>query len=177
MILETKRLSLRLLTRADRGDLCEILQDSRAMYAYEHAFSDTEVDEWLSRQLERYERDGIGLWAVLRKEDGAFVGQAGLTVQDIGGKQVTEVGYLLKRRYWRQGYAAEAAMGCRDYAFRELGLEEVCSIIRDNNAPSQAVARRNGMRPVGTLVKRYYGMDMPHIIYRVTRQELEGGVK
>lgn len=175
MILETERLSLRLLTCADRGDLCEILQDSRTMYAYEHAFSDTEVDEWLARQLERYKKDGVGLWAVIRREDGVFVGQAGLTVQDIGGKQVTEVGYLLKRRYWHQGYAAEAAVGCRDYAFRQLGLEEVYSIIRDNNTPSQAVARRNGMHPVGMLVKRYYGMEMPHIIYRVTCRELEGG--
>ena len=59
-ILETKRLGLRRLTPGGRADLCEILQDAGAMYAYEHAFSEAEVDDWLSRQLERYGRDGYG---------------------------------------------------------------------------------------------------------------------
>ena len=42
-VLETKRLLLRRLERADFGALCEILQDAEVMYAYEHAFSDEEV--------------------------------------------------------------------------------------------------------------------------------------
>ena len=52
---------------------------------------------------------------------------------------------------------------------RELGLDEVCSIIRDNNLASQAVAKRNGMTVTGRLVKHYYGMDMPHLVFSVRR--------
>lgn len=74
MILETERLYLRKLTLADRAALCETLQDKEAMYAYEHAFSDEEADAWLARQIARYREDGFGLWAVIRKEDGAFLG-------------------------------------------------------------------------------------------------------
>ena len=48
-ILETDRLRLRPLTWEDWEDLCEILQDRETMYAYEHAFSDREVEEWLER--------------------------------------------------------------------------------------------------------------------------------
>lgn len=169
MLFETERLTLRPLTRADRGDLCEILQDALVMYAYEHAFSDEEVDDWLERQLGRYERDGFGLWAVLRREDGAFVGQAGITMQDLGDRWVPEVGYLFKQRYWHQGYATEAAIACRNYAFGTLGLAEVYSIIRDNNAPSRAVAERGGMAVVGELMKHYHGIDMPHLVYRIER--------
>lgn len=169
-ILETGRLGLRRLAPGDRAELCDILQDAGAMYAYEHAFSEREVDDWLSRQLERYERDGYGLWAVIRREDGAFVGQAGLTAQDWDGRQVPEIGYLLKRRYWHMGYAAEAAAGCAAYAFDVLGLEVVYSIIRENNAPSKAVAERNGLRVVGHLRKHYYNMDMPHDVYALTRE-------
>ena len=111
MILETKRLLLRKLTKEDYDDLCEILQDEQTMYAYEHAFSDQEAMGWLERQLTRYQTDGVGLWAVIRKEDGAFLGQAGLTYQDIGETvPVLEVGYLFKRKYWGNGYAAEAAI-------------------------------------------------------------------
>ena len=52
-IFQTERLLLRTLDSCDRASLCETLQDGAAMYAYEHAFSDEEVDEWLARQTER----------------------------------------------------------------------------------------------------------------------------
>ena len=38
------------------------------MYAYEGAFNDTEVQEWLDRQILRYQKWGFGLWAVILKE-------------------------------------------------------------------------------------------------------------
>ena len=50
-VLETARLRLRRLRPDDFGNLCLILQDAEAMYAYEHAFSDREVREGLDRQL------------------------------------------------------------------------------------------------------------------------------
>ena len=67
------------------------------MYAYEHAFSDEEAWEWLDRQIARYQTDGFGLWAVILKETGQMIGQCGLTWQDFNGKQVLEVGYLLRK--------------------------------------------------------------------------------
>lgn len=60
IILETKRL-LRELEPEDRKDLAEILQDPQVMYAYEHEFTDDDVQAWLDRQQERYRRDGFGL--------------------------------------------------------------------------------------------------------------------
>ena len=169
-ILETERLELRELTAEDRPALCDILQDPEVMYAYAHAFSDREVTEWLHNQLTRYHRDGIGLWAAVRKADGAVIGQCGLTWQQWDGRRVLEVGYLFRRSAWHQGYATEAARACRDYAFFVLGAEEVFYIIRDNNLPSRRVAERNGMEVRGSLVKHYYGLDMPHLVYSV-RQE------
>ncbi len=163
VILETPRLILREMTPDDCDDLCEILQDEQAMYAYAHAFSDDECRAWLQNQFRRYETYGFGLWAVLEKETGAWLGQCGLTIQDWNGDRVLEVGYLFKRRYWHNGFATEAAAGCIQYAFQTLQADEVCTIIRDNNLASQAVARRNGLVPFDTMVKHYYGIDMPHI--------------
>lgn len=171
MSLETSRLLLREMTPEDWDDLCEILQDPEVMYAYEHAFSDEEVSDWLNRQLSRYEEYGhrFGLYAVVLKETGEMIGQTGLTLQECDGEQMLEVGYLFKKRYWHQGYAIEAASACKKYAFEILNQPEVVSIIRDNNFPSQNVAKRNGMKPVKTFVKHYYGVDMPHILYCVKR--------
>ena len=144
-ILETPRLILREMTEDDFPALCRILCDGPTMYAYEGAFSEGEAREWLERQQARYAADGFGLWAVVRRETGEMIGQCGLTWQDWDGRRVPEIGYLFERAHWHRGYAAEAARGCRTYAFETLGMDEVYSIIRDTNAPSQAVARRGGM--------------------------------
>ena len=166
-ILETERLRLRTLEQTDYDRLCGILQDADVMYAYEHAFDDREVQDWLDRQLARYRQDGFGLWAVILKETRELIGQCGITMQEWQGRRVPEIGYLFAKRYWHRGYATEAAVACREYAFRELGLPEVYSIIRENNLPSQKVARRHGMAVVGRQVKHYYGMEMPHLVFSI----------
>ncbi len=170
MKLETQRLILREMTQADYPALAAILQDEQTMYAYEGAFSDEETQVWLDRQLERYRQLGYGLWAVVLKETGQMIGQCGLTLQRWKDREVLEVGYLLNRAYWHRGYATEAAIACRDYAFGALGAEAVCSIIRDTNTASQNVARRNGMHLADDgYIKHHRGVDMPHMLFQVER--------
>ena len=67
MILKTKRLLLRKLKQDDFDDICKLLQDPIVMYAYEGAFSKKEVQEWLDKQLRRYQNDGFGLWGMIEK--------------------------------------------------------------------------------------------------------------
>ncbi|WP_294479555.1 GNAT family N-acetyltransferase [uncultured Victivallis sp.] len=165
VILNTPRLMLREIVRDDRTDMAEILQDPEAMYAYEHAFSSGEVDAWLDRQLRRYEQDGHGLWAVICRESGAWLGMCGLTIQNVENTRELEVGYLFKRRFWHRGYAREAAAGCRDYAFNVLGTPRLVACVRVNNAPSRRVAESLGMKVERIFVKHYYDMDMPHALY------------
>ncbi len=49
------------------------------MYAYEGAFSNEEVQEWLDRQISCYEKWNFGLWAVILKDTDEMIGQCGLT--------------------------------------------------------------------------------------------------
>ncbi len=167
MILETERLYLRKMDANDFDALCRILQDEETMYAYEGAFTDAEVQQWLDRQLARYAQYDFGLWAVVLKETAEMIGQCGLTVQPWNGEEVLEIGYLFERKYWHHGYATEAAIACKHYAFEVLGADEVCSIIRDTNTASQNVAIRNGMTVKDTWIKHYRGVDMPHYRYAV----------
>jgi len=171
-ILETDRLYLREMKQSDYASLCSILQDEAVMYAYEGAFSDAEVQAWLEKQVKNYEVYGFGLWAVVLKETHAMIGQCGLTMQVYGDKQVLEVGYLLQKAFWHQGFAAEAAIACRNYAFEKLGTEEVFSIIRDTNIASQNVAKRNGMTVRDEFVKHYRGVEMPHFVFSVKDTEV-----
>ncbi len=139
--------------------------------AYEGAFTDEEVQEWIDRQIARYQKWGFGLWAVILKETDELIGQCGLTMQPWQDREVLEIGYLFCRQYWHRGYATEAARGCKKYAFEELGADEVCSIIRDTNTASQNVAVRNGMVKKDCWTKHYRGVDMPHDRYVVTRTD------
>ena len=169
MVLETERLYLREMEQADFRSLCKILQDEDVMYAYEGAFSDQEVQEWLERQISRYQQLGFGLWAVILKKTDEMIGQCGLTMQPWKEREVLETGYLFDKRYWHQGYATEAAKACVKYAFEVLHANEVCSIIRDTNIASQNVAVRNGLTLEDTWVKHYRGIDMPHVRYVIRR--------
>ncbi|MDR1078250.1 MAG: GNAT family N-acetyltransferase [Propionibacteriaceae bacterium] len=165
----TDRLILRQLTVEDRPALNAMLQDPRTMIAYEGPFSEAEVTEWLDRQLTRYRDDGHGLWAVVLRQTGALIGQCGVSWQDIDGRHVLEVGYLFNRARWGHGYATEAARACRDWAFTELGADEVFAQVRDTNIASMNVAIRLGMTIRSQFVKRYRGVDMPHNAFAIDR--------
>ena len=169
MILETERLYLREMNQNDFGDLAEILQNPKVMYAYEHDFSDNDVQEWLDRQIERYKKYSFGLWAVTLKNTDEMIGQAGLTIQPYKGIEVLEIGYLLKENFWHKGYASEAASGCKKYAFERLNRDKVYSIIKSDNYSSMKVAESIGMKKEDEFVTQYYNGDMLHFLYSVHR--------
>lgn len=169
MILETKRLALREMTQADFPALCKILQDDDVMYAYEGPFSSDEVQGWLDKQLKRYKEYGFGLWAVVLKETGTMIGQCGVSMQDYNSNKIMEVGYLFQKEHWHYGYASEAAIACKEYAFDKLKAKEIYSIIRDTNIPSQNVAIRNGMTCIEKFIKHYRGVDIPHFLFSVKK--------
>lgn len=168
IILETKRLILREFEPQDLADLSEILQDKEVMYAWEHAFSDAEVMEWYNRQIDRYHTCGYGYWAVIEKSSNQFIGQCGILMTKIEGKEFPEIGYLFKKKYWCNGFATEAATGCKNYAFEALQISKIYSTVRTNNIASQKVAEKIGMKIEKEIIK-HYNTDMPHYLYSIEK--------
>ncbi|HVM33793.1 MAG TPA: bifunctional GNAT family N-acetyltransferase/class I SAM-dependent methyltransferase [Actinomycetota bacterium] len=161
VVLETDRLLLRYLTLDDCPYLDEILGDAETMRHYPRPYTFREVEAWVVRNLESYRDYGFGLWAVIRKEDGKFVGQCGLVPQDVEGTREIEVGWHVNRAFWRRGYASEAAAAARDYAFDIIGLTRLVSLVLPANVPSQGVARKIGMIP--ERIVGYRGRD--HLLF------------
>ncbi len=166
-ILETERIYLREMSQNDFHDLAEILQNPNVMYAYEHDFSENDVQDWLNRQIGRYEKYGFGLWAMILKATGQMIGQAGLTMQHYKAQEVLEIGYHLKENYWHMGYAQEAALACKKYAFEHLNEDKVYAIIKADNLASMKVAERIGMHKEDEFITQYYNGDMLHFLYSV----------
>lgn len=162
--METERLYLRRLNRGDFAQVGRFLQDAEVMYAWEHAFSDDEVDAWLEENLRRYAEDGFSFLAVIEKQSGRFLGVAGPLMEQIDGAKVPGIAYILAKEYWRQGFAKEAAQASADY-LRSLGYERVVAEIRPENEASLRVARALGMRRCGSFIKKYHGREILHDLY------------
>ena len=145
MKLETERLYLRELTPDDFDALYAVLADSDIMQHYPYTFDEARVWNWINKNMERYRVFGFGLWAVCLKTTGEMIGDCGLTMQNIGGMILPEIGYHIAKAYQRQGYAKEAARAVRDWAFANTTFDTVYSYMKKANVPSSAVARANGM--------------------------------
>lgn len=168
--METDRLRIREMVQSDLDALCKIMCDEEVMQAtYESSFSTEEVQGWLNRQLKRYEAYGFGLWAVVLKETNEMIGQCGLTLQPWRDEQVLEIGYLFQKAYWHKGYASEAAIACKKYAFTHLNVNSVYSIIRNTHLASQNVAVRNGMKILDKSTKNFRNVDMDFFLYGVSK--------
>ena len=140
--LETDRLVLRPLILADADALLEVLGDPVAMQYYPAPKDRAQVEAWIRWALESYERNGFGLWAVVRKTDGAFLGDCGPMLQPVEGRIIPEIGYHIVRCEWGNGYATEAARASLEWVFRETSRPRVCSIVSPGNAASRRVAEK-----------------------------------
>ncbi len=177
IMIETERLIIREMVQTDFDALCKILCDEEVMRtAYESAFSAEEAQSWMNRNFKRYEEYGFGLWAVVLKETGTMIGQCGLTMQKWKEKEILEIGYLFQKAYWHRGYAAEAAIACKEYAFSVLNADSVYSSIRDTNTASQNVAVRSGMKIVDKATKNFRYVDMDFFLYSA-KQANQGYIK
>lgn len=171
VVMETERLLVRKIVRSDMDALLSIMGKPDVMYAWEHGFTKKEVRKWINRQLARYRKDGFGYYAVLLKESGTLIGQAGLMKNTINGNDMVELGYILDDTYWHNGYGQEAARACLEYAFGELDLETVCCSIRPENRASIRVAEKLGMSLVGWHIVIYNEKEMPHLIYEIKKDK------
>jgi len=143
-VLTTERLRLDELTDDDLEDVAAVLGDPEVMRFYPAPLDRAGAQRWITRNRERYAELGFGLWAV-RTHDGAFLGDCGLTVQHVGGRDEVEVGYHLRTAAQGHGYATEAARASVALA-HERGIERVTAIVDADNLPSQRVALRTGLQ-------------------------------
>ena len=169
-MIETERLLLRPYTLSDFDSLYEILSDPETMQHYPAPFDEEKTRNWITWNLDNYEKYGFGLWAVVLKETGEFIGDCGITLQNIDGEILPEIGYHIHKKYWRRGFAKEAARAVRDWGFRNTQYDIFYSYMKYTNIGSWSTALANGMKKV----KEY--PDPKNTIsyaYAITREEWE----
>ena len=142
----TDMLFLREMKPDDFQALFMVLGDPETMWHYPYTFDGQHVRDWIERNMNRYRKDGFGLWAVCLKDTGEMIGDCGLTLQNINGELLPEIGYHIRRDCQRKGYAKEAARAVRDWAFRNTEYPALYSYCKYTNVPSFRTAESIGMR-------------------------------
>ena len=148
MVIETERLLLRDYTMEDFDALYAIMSDPETMRHYPAPFDAERTRRWIAWNLENYEKYGFGLWAVVLKETGEFIGDCGVTIQNIDGELLPEIGYHIHKKHWRKGYAKEAARAVRDWASSNTAYDVLYSWMKYTNEGSWRTAMANGMTKV-----------------------------
>ena len=144
-ILETERLFLREMDMNDYDALYSVLADDENMRYYPYTFDEARVRDWIERNGNRYRETGYGLWAVCLKETGEMIGDSGLTLQNINGELLPEIGYHIRRDCQRKGYAGEAARAVRNWAFQNTDYPALYSYCKYTNEASIRTAESIGM--------------------------------
>jgi len=145
IILKTDRLFLREMTMDDFDALYKVLADRNIMQHYPYTFDEKRVSDWIERNMNRYNEYGFGLWAVCLKETGEMIGDCGLTLQNIEGEMLPEIGYHIRVDHQRKGYAKEAAAAVRDWAFANTDYPALYSYCKYTNVGSYKTAESIGM--------------------------------
>lgn len=167
-MIETEHLVMREYTLQDFDVLYEIMYDPETMKHYPKPFDEERTRNWIEWNIQNYKEYGFGLWAVVLKETGDFIGDCGITIQNIDGELLPEIGYHIHKKYWRRGFGSEAARAVRDWAFKNTSYDCLYSYMKYTNVASYSTALSIGMKKV----KEY--SDEKNLIsyaYAISREE------
>ncbi|MCI7551738.1 MAG: GNAT family N-acetyltransferase [Actinomycetaceae bacterium] len=169
MVIETPRLILREMEDGDFAALRRVLGDRHNMRFYPYVFDDARIRAWITSNIERYSTFGFGLWAVCMKDGGELIGDCGLTMQNINGVILPEIGYHMRGDMQRNGYAREAASAVRDWAFRVTPFRRLFSYMPAAHVASAATARSIGMELANRYIDSSSGIET--LVYEVCKSD------
>jgi len=169
---ETPRLILREIVMEDAEGMLELDSDPEVhLYLPDstiHTLDQAKTS--ISNIRKQYTVYGIGRWAVIEKESGAFIGWAGLkwnTVPENNKTDFYDLGYRLIRKYWGKGYATEAAKVSVQYGFREMNINEIIGTADSRNIASVKILENVGMKYIET----FYEDGIPLYWYSLKKDD------
>ncbi len=169
-IMRTERLLLRTFRAGDLPLYAALNADPPVAEMLGGPLTRAESDSIAEWAQERWAEEKLGLLAVERLSDGAFLGMCGLHhLRD--RPRDTEVGWRLAHRYWGNGYATEAGRAWLGYGFSTLGLDRIISVTDEPNVRSLAVMRRLGLRFLENDRIQDNGTWFDAVVYAITASE------
>lgn len=139
-VLETNRLILRPIRLNDAQDMFEYVSDAETMiYIFDPHTSIQQTEEFIANY---YMKQPLGFYALEHKLDQKLIGVVEFRFKD--KKNEGEIGYMLNKEYWRQGYTFEAAAKIIDFGFEVLQLDHFISGHDVRNDSSAGLLKKTG---------------------------------
>ncbi|WP_339029681.1 GNAT family N-acetyltransferase [Spiroplasma endosymbiont of Cantharis nigra] len=160
------KLSYKKMSIEDYQDIADMLLNKKVMKAWEHDFNEKDVHDWIKKQQKRYLENELGYKLITDSKNNLVVGQAGITLQEVNGNTVYEIGYIIKYEFWKKGYATKAVLDLLNIAKNKYGLKQVYSLIKYDNLISQKVVLKNDFIKIGEFKKIYNEKEMKHFIFK-----------
>ncbi|CDL87319.1 GNAT family N-acetyltransferase [Xenorhabdus cabanillasii] len=174
--LETERLWLRAWKEEDREPFFRLNSNPEVMEFFPKTLTKEQSDMLFDNCIRKFEiQGGWGLWVVELKQSGEFIGFVGLNIPNLEFpfSPFVEIGWRLDKPFWGKGYACEAARKVLDFAFTEIGLDEIVAFTSLLNYRSESVMKKLGMaRDEKTFMHPAIEGDNPlreHVLYRIKR--------
>ena len=146
MKIKTDRLIIRSNQEVDSEPLAALWTDPEVTHYMGGPRNYEEILKILKEDAEVNPQPVFDLWPVIEKKTGRIIGTGGILEKDIDGRNQYEIIYVLAKSAWGKGFATEVARSLKDYAFNELGLNRVTALIDPDNAKSEKVAIKIGLR-------------------------------
>jgi [ribosomal protein S5]-alanine N-acetyltransferase len=166
LAVHTPRLVLRPVNESDLPDLLHINGDEAVtQYLPYAAWAGLEDGQaWLAR-MHSLQATGTAQQLVMQHQaDGRVVGTALLFKFDEGSARA-EIGYLVGREHWRQGFAREALRGLCNHAFGNLALRRLEAEVNPANLASHQLLRQLGFIEEGRLRQRWVAKGCAYDTY------------
>jgi len=158
IIIKTDRIIMRQFRPDDREVLHRITHEPDIMkyFPSRSAWPIDKVDRYFSYQSAHWQRFRYGHWALTMIKGGRFFGWCGL--EFLPDTEETEVGFMLSKKFWGNGYATESATAAVKFGMDQIGLKEIIGLAHPENKSSQRVLEKSGL----SLKRRasYFGMEM-----------------
>lgn len=154
--IETQRVRLRALTLEDAEDMHPIYSDKATMeyWGVAPTTNIAATRQLLIRDLQAVEKGQALFWAIVLIESDRVIGKC--TLWQFSERNLrAEVGYVLRREYWRRGLMTDALRAMLDYAFSTLGLHRLEADTDDNNVASLALLEKLGFEREGFFRDRW----------------------
>jgi [ribosomal protein S5]-alanine N-acetyltransferase len=146
---ETERLLLRVPRMTDADAIFNYAQEPEVTrYLIWRPHKDiSETEEFLRLCLAKWEAEGDFPWAITLKEDGQLIGMMGLRINGF----IADVGYVLGRQWWGNGFATEALRSIVNWALSQPSIYRVWAMCNVDNLGSARVLEKVGMQREGVL--------------------------
>ena len=156
IVLETERLYLRELVLEDVDALSLVLSDPESMKYYPDPYNREKVKSWIQRNIDNYRTYNHGLWAVVLKDGDIFIGDCGITMQNIDNEVLPEIGFHIIKDYWNKGYATEALTCLIEWALHSHSVDKIVAECLEDNIPSIKVLEKLNMTKTGKVNDMLY---------------------